>query len=38
MTIENVLNKTINVKVTYAQQPAELIAIDPLASLQVNGL
>ena len=36
VTIENVLNKTIKVKVTYAQQPAEWIDIAPLAILELK--
>lgn len=36
VTIENVLDKTIKVKVTYAQQPAEWIAIAPLATLELK--
>jgi len=36
VTIENVLDKTIKVKVTYAQQPAEWIAIAPLAILELK--
>lgn len=34
--IHNVLNKSIKVKVTYAQQPAEWIAIAPLATLELK--
>lgn len=36
VTIENVLDKTIKVKVTYAQQLAEWIAIAPLATLELK--
>ena len=36
VTIENVLDKTIKVKVTYAQQPAEWITIAPLATLELK--
>jgi hypothetical protein len=38
VTIENVLDKTIKVKVTYAQQPAEWIAIAPLSSITIQTL
>lgn len=34
--IHNVLNKSIKVKVTYAQQPAEWIDIAPLATLELK--
>lgn len=36
VTIENMLNRTIKVKVTYAQQPAEWIDIAPLATLELK--
>jgi len=36
VTIENVLDKTIKVKVTYAQQSAEWITVAPLAILELK--